>query len=395
MKAKIVYLDCFSGISGDMFLSALLDAGVVEKAFLEEKLGLLGLGEVRLSLKRVKRAALSAAHLSLKLPDDEASHRDFREIRRLIEQSRLQEGEKRRALGIFQHLAEAEAKIHGTAVEEVHFHEVGALDSIVDIVGAAVVLEALAAERYYTSKINLGSGSVKTRHGLLPVPAPATLELLKGLPTYSSGVEAELTTPTGAAILKHLAPQYGLPAARWQTIGYGAGTQELKTPNVLRVLVGESLPQEPGWERQEALVIEADIDDMSPELLPHVRERLFKEGAQDVSWHPLQMKKGRLGFRLCVLGLPEDADRLCEVIFRETTTLGVRIHRVEKRILERKIVKVETPYGAVRVKLGLFGGKVVNVAPEYEDCVQLAARRGAPLKEVMRLASESAQRGLS
>jgi len=394
LKAKLVYLDCFSGISGDMFLGALLDAGVVEKAFLEEKLGHLGLGKVKLSLKRVKRAALLATHLLFEFPADETHHRDFREIRDLIEKSGLQEAEKRRALEIFRHLAEAEAKIHGVSVEEVHFHEVGALDSIYDIVGAAVAIEALAAERYYISKINLGSGSIETQHGLLPVPAPATLELLKGFPTYSSGVEAELTTPTGAAILRHLAPEYGLPPARWESIGYGAGTQQLKTPNVLRVFVGEALSHEGGWEHQEALVIEADIDDMNPELLPHVRERLFQAGAQDVSWHPLQMKKGRTGFRLCVLSPPEDIDKLCEVVFRETTTLGVRIHRVEKRFLERKIVRVETPYGAVRVKLGLFQGEVLNVAPEYEDCVQLAAREGVPLKEVMRVAGEYARQEL-
>lgn len=371
-----------------MFLAAFLDSGAIERGQLEEKLSLLGLGRVRAATRRVKRGGLMATHLSFRASPKQRSppHHKFRDIRRLIEESDLMEGEKRRAIAIFQGLAEVEAKIHDISIGEVQFHELGTLDSILDIVGAAIVLEAIKIEKAWASKINLGSGLVETSHGRLPVPAPATLELLKGFPTYSSGIEVELTTPTGAAILRHLSPEFGLPPARWQMIGYGAGTLDLEHPNVLRVLIGESLS---GQLREEAVVIETDIDDMNPQLLPHVQELLFKQGAQDVSWHALHMKKGRLGFRIFVLSPPERADELCETIFRETTTLGVRVHVVDKRRLERRVIEVETPHGRVRVKLGLWQDRVVNVSPEYDDCVRLAQQKGVPLKELMRLAVES------
>ncbi|HED04121.1 MAG TPA: LarC family nickel insertion protein, partial [Candidatus Fraserbacteria bacterium] len=253
-------------------------------------------------------------------------------------------------------------------------------------------IEQLQIERWYASKVNLGSGMVQTQHGLYPVPAPATLELLKGLPTYSSDVEAELITPTGAAILRHLRPEFRLPAARWSVSGYGAGTRELEIPNALRVLFGQPLARPIA--EQEATVIETDLDDMSPELLPYLREKLFAAGAQDVSWHSLQMKKGRWGVRLYLLAAAERIDALSELLFRETTTLGLRLHRVNKRILERELISVKLPGGMVRVKLGRLGQEIVNVKPEYEDCRELAINSGLPLEQIERLARAAAEEQL-
>lgn len=391
---KIAYLDCFSGISGDMFLAAFLDAQAIEPGTLEKKLSTLGLGKVKLVLKRVKRGAIAATHLSFQMGrlKQSSARRGFAGIRRLIEESPLTTGEQRRAIAIFRSLAKVEAKIHDEAIEDVHFHELGALDSILDIVGAAIIIEQLGAEKTFVSKINMGSGFVKTDHGHLPVPVPSALELLKDMPTYSSGVEAELVTPTGAAILRHLAPMYEHPPARWQAIGYGAGTRELETPNVLRVLVGEGLSQR--REDEEALVIETDIDDMSPQIFPYVQQLLFQHGAQDVNWHALHMKKNRPGVRLYVLSPPERVDALCEIVFRETSTLGVRIQTVKKRRLDRKMIHVSTPHGRVRVKLGFWRDRLMNVAPEYDDCVQLANQTGVPVKEIVRLATENAHRKL-
>ncbi len=396
---KILYLDCFSGISGDMFLAALLDAAALQPKRLEEQLSALGLGRVSISARKVKRGAISATHLSFKLARARAAlkPRGFQDICTWIKKSRLASKEKQRAGAIFQSLAEAESKIHDIPIEEVHFHELGALDSILDIVGVALVIEQLQIERAFVSKINLGSGFVETEHGRLPVPAPATLELLKGLPTYSSGIEAELTTPTGAALLRHLSPEYGLPPARWDAIGYGAGSRDLKEqPNVLRLLIGEALSSQkhPAMATEEAVVIETDLDDMNPQLLPYVQERLLAQGAQDVSWHSLQMKKNRPGVRLYVLGPPERVDALCETIFQETTTLGLRLHRVEKRRLSRKLITAETPHGPVRVKVALSSDRIVNVAPEYDDCLKLARKTGKPLKEILQGAIEMARRQL-
>lgn len=391
---KIAYLDPFSGVAGDMFLAALLDAGAIPADLLEERFATLGLGTVGVATEKVKRGALAATRLSFEFEAERTAPRDFRAIRRLIELSGLTDGERRRALEIFEALARAEAKIHDVPLDEVHFHEVGALDSILDVVGAAVAIEALEIDAWYSAKINLGSGFIHTDHGELPVPAPATLELLKGLPTYSSGIEAELTTPTGAAILAHLSPRFALPPARWNAVGYGAGARDLERPNALRILLGEAL-EYAGTETEEALVIETDIDDMSPQLLPYVQEWLFERGAQDVTWHPVHMKKGRLGMRLSVLSPPERGDALCELVFRETTTLGLRIYRVEKRRLEREIIDVETVYGRVHVKIARLGDRTVNVAPEYDDCERLARERGVPLKEVMIRAAERAHRVLA
>lgn len=385
---KLAYLDCFSGIAGDMFLAALLDAGLLESSFLDERLSALGLGPVTAQVEKVQRSGLAATHIQFETAPDARTHRSWSDIHKLIEQSLLTPGEKARASSIFQNLAEAEAKIHGVPMEKVHFHELGAVDSILDIVGAAIAIEFLQIEHWYASRINVGSGTVEAAHGRLPVPAPATLELLKNFPTYSSGIEAELVTPTGAAILKHLAPEFTLPPACWQMVGYGAGTQDLSAqPNVLRVLVGESVF---ALESDEAIVIETEIDDMNPEFFPHVQQKLFEQGAKSVSTQNILMKKGRPGLLVRVLCDAALVDTLCEILFRETTTLGAVYYPVQRKKLARKVIDVETQYGKIRVKLGLLGSEIVNIAPEYEDCKKIADEKGAALKEIYRAATEAA-----
>jgi len=388
---KIAYLDCFSGIAGDMFLAALLDAELVTTQLLSEKLSQLGLGPVRVRAEKVTRQGILATHLRFEISSDPHEHRHWSEIRSLIEHSPLALPEKARAIAIFSALAQAEAKMHGVSIEDVHFHELGAIDSILDIVGAAIAIEALKVDRWYVSKINVGSGVIETAHGKLPVPAPATLELLKGFPVYSSGIETELVTPTGAAILKNLTPSFAMPTARFSQIGYGAGSTDLPSqPNVLRVLGGESVA---GFESDEAVVIETEIDDMNPELFPHVQQELFAQGAKSVSAQNILMKKGRPGLLVRVLCDAVSVDKLCEVLFRETTTLGAIYYPVQRKKLARKIIEVQTQYGAVRVKLGMLDSEIINIAPEYEDCKKLADEQSVALKEIYHAAIVAARQG--
>jgi len=391
---RIAYLDCFAGLSGDMFLGAWLDTALISSEQLKKRLTLLKLGRVHLKVQSVTRRSIRATKVDCEITAkrEETHSRSLRDIQELIGASGLTDAERGRALAIFQLLAEAEGCVHGVPTEDVHLHEIGALDSILDIVGAAIVIERLKIERWYASKINWGSGTVATQHGVFPVPAPATVELLKGMPTYSSGVAAELITPTVAAILRHLEPEFRMPSARWAAVGYGAGARQLEIPNTLRVLVGQ--PMERAFGAREAFVIETDIDDMNPQFLPHVQELLLKRGAQDVSWHALQMKKGRTGFRLYVLTAAEQIDTLCELVFRETTTLGLRVHAVEKRLLEREIITVTIPQGKGRVKVGRLGKVILNIMPEYEDCRALAEESGLPLKEIEQRVRAAAEKQL-
>ncbi|MCS6936948.1 MAG: nickel pincer cofactor biosynthesis protein LarC [Candidatus Bipolaricaulota bacterium] len=387
---KIAYLDCFSGIAGDMFLAALLDAELIAAQFLSEKLSRLGLGPVRVHTERVLRQGIAATHLRFETSADSHDHQHWSEIRALIEKSALTASEKARAMAIFSTLADAEAKIHGIPIDNVHFHELGALDSIFDIVGAAIAIEALRIDRWYASRVNVGSGTVETAHGRLPVPAPATLELLRGFPIYSSGIETELVTPTGAAILKALAPGFAMPTARPSQIGYGAGTKDLsQQPNVLRLVVGDS---DIALESDETIVIETEIDDMNPELFPYVQQKLLQHGAKSVSAQNILMKKGRPGLLVRVLCDAVLVDKLCELLFRETTTLGAIYYPVQRKKLARKIIEVETPYGRVRVKVGMLGSEVINIAPEHEDCKKLADEKRVALKEIYRAATEAASR---
>ena len=389
---RVAHLDPFSGIAGDMFLAACLDAGVVSPETLMARFGSLGLGDARVNAERVKRAGLSGTHVRFEV-DGDAPSRDWREIRELIQQSGLADAERERALGMFAHLAQAEAKVHAVPVDDVHFHEVGALDSILDVVGAAVAIEALSAEQWFCAPVNLGSGTVETEHGTLPVPAPATLELLRGVPTYAAGPRVELATPTGAAILRHLDPAFDAPSATWSTVGYGAGRRDFEMqPNVLRLRVGEAM-EEARSEGESAVMIETDVDDMSPQGLPYVQERLYERGAQDVTWHPVQMKKGRTGVRINVLSDAASVDALCRVLFTETTTIGVRTYELGKRRLDREMAEVETRYGPVRVKVASHEGRIVNVQPEHDDCAAAAREHDVPLKVVVDEARRKAYDG--
>ena len=381
---KICYLDCFSGISGDMLLGALADAGLNPDA-LRAEIAKLGLEGVELRFDKALRSSISGTNLTVEVAHDH-SHRSLSKIEQVISSSGLRDSVKERAIRIFRRLGEVEAAIHNVPIEKIHFHEVGAWDSIVDIVGACIGFDLLGIERIYCSALNLGSGTVQAAHGVMPVPAPATAALVTDIPTYSEGPQAELTTPTGAAIVATLAAGFGpMPAMRIAATGYGAGDKDFPgRPNLLRVLIGETTA---AAEATEVYVIEANVDDMSPQVAGYVRERLLDAGALDATFTPVFMKKDRPGFTVSVVAKAEDRERLSELLFEETTTLGLRMHRAERRVLERRWETVETPYGAVRIKIASENGKLRNFAPEYEDCRQLALERKVPLKDVMQQAN--------
>jgi len=383
---KLCYLDCFSGISGDMLLGALVDAGL-DPAALEAELKKLKLSGWSLEVARVRRGELTATKLDFKIRETH-HHRTWKTIRELIGGSELAPPVRERAEAIFGRLAEAEGRVHNVAADEVHFHEVGAMDSILDIVGASVAVELMGIEAIAVSPLNVGGGMVKTAHGELPVPAPATAALLQGAPVYSSGAEGELVTPTGAAVVATLAKEFGpLPAMTVAAVGYGAGTKDPKgRANVLRVFLGDRADErtgEPDSGESAVIVLEANLDDMSPEVGGFVLEQALAAGALDVFYTPVQMKKNRPGLLLTVLCPPERAEALTQLVFEQTTTLGLRSYRAERRVLERTIETVETRLGPVRMKLARMNGRLLNVAPEYEDCQRLAREKSVPLKEVL------------
>jgi hypothetical protein len=383
---RVCYLDCFSGVSGDMLLGALVDAGLDADA-LRAEFAKLGLEGVELEFEKTLRSSISGTNLTVKVAHDH-SHRPLSKIEQIISSSSLRDAVKERAIRIFRRLGEVEAAIHNVSVEKVHFHEVGAWDSIADIVGACIGFDLLGIEKIYCSALNLGSGTVKAAHGVMPVPAPATAALVAEIPTYSDGPEAELTTPTGAAIVTTVSERFGaMPPMRISATGYGAGDKDFKgRPNLLRVLIGEMTAAP---EATEVYVIEANIDDMSPQVAGYVRERLLDAGALDATFTPVFMKKDRPGFTVSVLAKTEDRERLGELLFNETTTLGLRMYRAERRVLERRWETVETPYGAVRIKIASGNGKIRNFAPEYEDCRQLAVDQKVPLKDVIQQANHA------
>lgn len=371
---RICYLDAFSGLSGDMTVGALADAGA-DSGRLVEGLRSLNTG-AEFRFEKTKRRGIAATRFVVE-GGEQRAHRHLGPILRMIEGGALPERAKQNAARVFQRLGEAEARVHAVPIEKVHFHEVGAVDSIADIVGACLGLELLGVEQVYSSAVNTGSGTVETEHGVLPVPAPATAALLAGAPVYARGPQVELTTPTGAAIASTLARRFGPPPAmRIAQIGYGAGGRDFpEHANVLRVLVGEAA------EVPEALavsVIEANLDDSTPQVLAYAMERLLESGALDVSLTPLVMKKGRPGTLLRVIARPEQQEELAGVLMRETSTLGLRLYTAERRVAERTFAEVETRYGKVRVKVTPGG-----FAPEYEDCRELARQSGAPLKEIL------------
>jgi pyridinium-3,5-bisthiocarboxylic acid mononucleotide nickel chelatase len=391
---KIAYFDCFSGASGDMLLGALLDSGL-ELARLEQELRRLPLADWSISAEKTTKKGIAATQVRVHTHEHHP-HSGLSEILRIVADGRtagLAPRAAERAAAIFRRLAEAEAKIHHVPVESIHFHEVGAVDAIIDIVGACAGFELLAIEEFYASALNVGGGRVEAAHGVLPVPAPATAELVRGAATYSSGIERELLTPTGAAILTTLVRRFGpLPPMNLQAIGYGAGTADLpQQANVLRLFIGESAAT--GLACDETIaVIEASVDDLNPQVYAYFAERALQVGALDVSSAPQQMKKGRPGQLITVLAPPDRADALVELFFRETTTIGVRSWEARRRVLAREMVRVETPYGPVQVKVARSNGRVLNAAPEFEDCRRIALERGAPLKEVLAAAAAAFQK---
>jgi uncharacterized protein (TIGR00299 family) protein len=455
---RIAYLECFSGISGDMFLGALVDAGVPPEVFTRtvEALGV----DARLEISRVDRSGISATKVDViaagekELPREEFwekavstqqsalspakpstvehshshehahshehkhshghehghsvtqmqvqtppraavphehdhthPHRGLKEIRQIIQAASISQSAKDRAIRIFEALGAAEAKVHNTEIEEIHFHEVGAIDAIVDIVCASVGAEALGVDEWICSPLNVGGGTVVCAHGAFPIPAPATLELLKNAPVYSGEIQKELVTPTGAAIVSVLASRFSqFPAMKTEKIGYGAGTRNFKnSPNVLRLTIGETTAtqHESPFPVEEITVLEANVDDMTPQVFGYVLEQALQNGALDAFGTPVQMKKSRPGMLLTVLCRTEDSQRLAKFILAETTTLGVRMRQESRAALKRRHVSVSTKWGNVRIKLANLNGSISNYAPEYEDCRQIATEKKVPLKTVM------------
>jgi len=438
---RIAYLDCFSGISGDMFLGALVDAGVSPR-LLRKAVAALDVG-ARLEISRVVRGGIAAtkvdvySHGEKDLPREvfweqqerghslEHSHshghehdepvrgrvsdpagtgqrpvpthpehghgRRLKEIRQIIEKATISSTAKATAIRIFEALGHAEAEIHNTSIESVHFHEVGAVDALVDIVCGAVGTEALGVDEWICSPLNVGGGTVKCAHGTLPVPAPATLKLLQDAPVYSSGPQVELVTPTGGAIVKTLAARFGsFPPMKIERAGYGAGTRDFPDhPNLLRLTIGEVVEVAGTHTSRETItVLEANLDDLSPQVLAYAAEKLLAEGALDVFSVPIQMKKGRQGVLLTVLCKTEDAERMTKMIFAETTTLGVRRREEQRQTLARRWETVKTSWGNVRIKIASMNGSVSNYAPEYEDCRALAEANRVPLKMVLEEATQ-------
>lgn len=373
---RICYLDAFSGISGDMIVGALADAGA-DTGALCASLTALGTGAA-FEFERTQRGAVAAMKFHVReTGHPHHHHRHLSHILEMIDRAGLPARVKRDASAVFRRLGEAEARVHQVPVEQVHFHEVGAVDSICDIVGACLGFDLLGIEEIQCSALNVGGGTVETEHGVLPVPAPATAALLEGKPVYARGPEAELTTPTGAAIAATLATRFGaLPPMRIAATGYGAGDHEFKgQPNVLRVLVGEKTG---ATEATTICVIEANIDDSSPEVLGFALERLLAAGALDATLAPLVMKKNRPGVLLRVIARPEDQETLARLVFAETSTLGLRVYQAERRVAARHVTEVETTHGKVRIKVSENG----QFAPEYEDCRRIALESGVPLKQI-------------
>jgi len=382
---RTLYFDCFAGASGDMILGALVAAGADARA-LREQLALLNVAGFEISFETVVRSGISATHAVVSAAD-QTQHRHLSAILEIIAKSRLSEAVKARASRIFERLGEAEARIHNVAIERIHFHEVGALDAIVDVVGACIGFELLGVERFVSSPLHVGSGTVEMAHGRFPVPPPAVVELLRDAPIYATDIKGELVTPTGAAIISTLcAGEFGaLPPMRVAASGYGAGTRQYKDfPNVLRVLIGETgeaRASDPAGER--LFMIETNLDDTSPQIAGYTLERAFALGALDCFLTPVQMKKNRPGVLVSILCRAAEREALTKLLFDETTTLGVRSYEVERRALAREFVSAETEFGAINVKVGRRGdGSVSNVAPEYEDCRAAALSAGVPLHVV-------------
>lgn len=383
MFMKTLYFDCFAGASGNMILGALAAVGLNETEF-RRQIALLNIAGYEIEFTKVDRAGISSIHADVRVPHEHA-HRHLRDIEKIINTSELSESIKLRSIAIFTRLAEAEAKIHGMEPQKVHFHEVGAMDAIIDIVGACIGFEMLGIERFASSKIHVGSGFVNMEHGKFPVPPPAVSELLNGIPIYSTEIEGELITPTGAAIIATLCDTYGqIPGIAVEVTGYGAGSRTYeKFPNVLRLMIGESEGDQINSKLAETLILlETNVDDLSPQILGFVMERAFEIGALDCWFTPIQMKKNRPATMLSLLCTSEKRELLTDLIYTETTTLGIRTSLVERESLEREMVAVETKYGMVDVKIGRLDGRIVNAMPEYEQVRKIVLDNGIAFQRV-------------
>lgn len=375
---KIAYFDCFSGISGDMIIGALIGLGLDIK-FLEKELKKIKLDDYRIESKKTIKNGISATKFDVIAGKNLHKEKNLAEINKIIGNSELEKEIKNKIKGIFMKIAAAESKIHNKPIAKIHFHEIGAIDTIIDAAGAVIGFKKLGIEKIYCSKLNVGSGFAEFSHGKWPVPAPAAAEILKGVPIYHDNANAELVTPTGAAIITALCSNFGeMPLIKVDKIGYGAGAKDLERPNVLRVFLGEIDAQENGIIN----VIEANIDNMNPEIYPYVIERLMENGALDAYLTNIIMKKGRPAIKLTVLAKINDTEKLCKTIFGETTTIGVRIHKAEKKMLDREIRTINTRHGNVRVKISKLNNETKNIMPEYEDCAKIAKDKKIPLKEV-------------
>jgi len=385
--SRVVYLDCVGGLAGDMLLAALLDAGA-ELDTLRSVPAALGIDGVEIGVERVERQGIGALHLAIDAPHDH-DHRHYAEIRNLVARADLPESARTRSLDAFARLAEVEGGIHGVPPDDVHFHELGSLDTLVDVCGAFVLLDELGVERVVCSPLPFARGFVSAAHGVLPLPAPATLGLLRGASLVGVDTEAELVTPTGAAIVATVADVWGaLPPLTLEAVGYGAGTKDFEDrPNVVRVVLGAEAERPTG----RVVLLETNLDDFPPELVPDAVESCFDAGALDVWTAPVQMKKGRPGFVLSVLARPEKQGVLARVLLDETSALGVRVSRLERYELEREERSVDLAGGSVRIKVGLLDGRVVNLAPEHDDCAALARSTGRSVKSVWAEALARAQ----
>jgi uncharacterized protein (TIGR00299 family) protein len=382
---KIAYFDCFAGASGDMLLGALLDSGLSIDA-LKTELAKLHLTHYDLQHKKVVKKGIGGSQ-ALVIIDQNHHHKQQRylyDIKKIIDNSDLNPSVKTKSIRIFNRLAEAEAKVHQVAVEHIHFHEVGAVDAVIDVVGTVAGLELLGIDTVYSSPLHVGTGFIQCAHGTLPVPAPATAELIRNIPVYSTGVKGELLTPTGAAILTTLASVFGpMPAMTVNTWGYGAGTCDPAIPNLLRMAIGQAPSHLDGYEMEQAAVVETNIDDMTPQIYNHLIEKLLNQGVMDVFLSQAQMKKNRPGTLVTVVCKPEMISQVSDILMHETTTIGLR-WRIDHRVKARRTLKkVPTSYGKVGVKVAFKGEEITNIAPEYEDCKRLALEKNVPLKKVM------------
>ena len=392
---KTLYFDCFAGASGNMILGGLIALGI-DKDELLRKLQSLSTVDFSIEVERVNRSGISATHLKVVVPEEKA-HRHLWDIEKIILDSSLSDLVKERSIAIFTRLAEAEAKVHGINVEKVHFHEVGAMDAIIDIVGSCIGFELLGVERFICSKIHVGSGFVQMSHGKYPVPPPAVAELLSDVPIYSTEIEGEMITPTGAAIISSLCDSYGvLPEMTVEFTGYGAGTREYKDfPNALRLMLGETLDTEASasvrakndslhetTKSEDLALLETNLDDISSQVLGFVMERSLELGALDCWFTPIQMKKNRPATMLSVLCSPDKKESITEMLYSETTTLGIRFVNIERNSLPRETVAVVTEFGSVDVKVARYGDKIVNVMPEYDHVRKLALEKDVPFRIV-------------